>query len=146
MTRRFVVTLSIVALGVLGVAAPAVATHDPHHVRQTPRTLALGKVPADSTVVLAFTVTNNSSEPVVNDGFSLSYSGDAGFAFGSVQLDPGTCVLGGELAPGESCTYSYSGTTEGSGEVRDGEVCYLVGHVNVSDNVCSKFSLVIAKK
>jgi hypothetical protein len=146
MTRRFAVLISIVTLAVLGVTAPADATHDPHDVRQTPKNLALGKVPVNTTVVLEFTVTNKGTESLVNTGFSLAYSGDAGFAFGSVQLDFGTCVIGGELAPGESCTYSYSGTTEGSGKVRDGEVCYLVGHVDVSENACSKFSLVIAKR
>ena len=143
MTRRFAIILSIVALAALGVASPADATHDPHDVRQTPSSLALGKVSSSTTVVLEFTVTNKGTEPLVNTGFSLAYSGDAGFASGSIQLDTGTCVIGGVLAPGESCTYSYSGTTEGSGKVRDGEVCYLVGHVDVSENACSRFSFVI---
>jgi hypothetical protein len=146
MTRRHATILSIITLAVLGVTGPADATHHPHDVSQTPKTLSLGKVPLNTTAVLEFTVTNKGTEPLVNTGFSLAYSGDAGFAFGSVQLHPGTCVIGGVLAPGESCTYAYSGTTEGSGRVRDGEVCYLVGHVDVSENVCSKFSLVVGKQ
>ena len=146
MIRRCATILSVVTLAVLGVTGPADATHDSHDVSQTPKTLSLGKVPLNTTAVLEFTVTNEGTEPLVNTGFSLAYSGDAGFGFGSVQLDPGTCVIGGVLAPGESCTYSYSGTTDGSGRVRDGEVCYLIGHVDVSENVCSKFSLVIAKQ
>ena len=146
MTRRFSTLLGMVLL-VLGVAvAPASAADSGIGVVQTPKNLALGKVALNTTAVLTFTVTNTGAAPVVNTGFSLSWSGDAGFQFGSVTLDPGTCELGGTLAPGQACTYSYSGLTATSGKLREGAVCYLIGRVNVADNVCSKFTLVIGKR
>jgi hypothetical protein len=145
MIRYLATVLSLGVFAVLGVAEPAAASHGPGNVVQTPHRLALGKVPLNTTVVMEFTVTNKGTEPVTNTGFSLSYSGTGGFVFGSVTLDPGTCTLGGVLAPGESCTYSYAGTTGASGPVRAGEVCYLVGYVSVEDNVCSRFSAVIGK-
>jgi hypothetical protein len=143
MSRRYASIFSIVTLAVFGISSPSNATHELKDVRQTPKRLSLGKVPLNTTVELEYTVTNRGMEPLVNTGFSLAYSGNTGFVSGTVQLDPGTCVIGGVLAPGESCTYVYSGTTEGNGRVRDGEVCYLIGHVHVTENVCSMFSFVV---
>jgi hypothetical protein len=147
MARRLSTLIGMVLL-VLGVAvaAPAAASTSRTGLTQSPRNLALGNVPLNTTVVLTFTVTNRTADPVTNTGFSLSYGGNGGFQFGSVVLDPGTCEIGGTLAPGDSCTYSYSGFTASSGKLRDGLVCYLVGQVNVADNVCSKFTLVIGKQ
>ena len=146
MVRRIATVFMVAALAVLGVSADADAAQRSRGVVQTPRSLSVGKVPANTTVVLAFTVTNKGSDPVTNTGFSLSYSGAAaGFASGSIQLDMGTCVIGAVLAPGESCSYSYSGTTSGNGRVRDGEVCYLIGFVDVSQNACSRFSLTVTQ-
>jgi hypothetical protein len=136
----------MIMLVLAAAVAPAAAAQGPDGLTQTPRNLALGRVPLDTTVVLTFTVTNTSADSVDNTGFSLSWEGDAGFQFGSVSLDPGTCEIGGVLAPGESCTYSYSGVTATSGKLREGLVCYLVGQVDVADNVCSKFTLVIGKQ